>query len=238
MTLRLRWISDRHARTLRRSLLILLLALLLPQLAAADGVFTQRARYDGTYGMITGGVGLSIVMPGDIVLNVPGPVVQAYLYWAGQDLDPGGDSSVGLSVNSGPVNTINADRSYGPDYWNGSVSSPPIRYNYVWVADVTSLILAGSNTYTISGFGPMYLEYGAGLVVVYQDGALPYGFVEVVEGLDGAYFNYTSPRGPNTEVSCVQFAAEASPRTMDISFFVGGVDVSGGPASARFPPTL
>jgi hypothetical protein len=207
-------------------------AFLITQLAtAADEALNVRTHHDGTYGIVSAGVGLDLADPavGDsFVLNVPGPVVQAFLFWAGQDTDPpGGDPAVLLSVNGGPANPIAALRSYGPEYWN----EPPIRNNHVWVADVTPLVLPGVNTYTVSDFGPMYAEFGAGLLVVYQDGGLPYSFVEVVEGLDGAYHNYTSPRGPDTEVACVQFAAEASARTMNLSFFVGGVNISGGPGS-------
>jgi hypothetical protein len=209
-------------------LLTIALALLITQLvAAADEALNVRSRYDGTYGIASGGVGFELIAPGggDIVLDVPGPPVQAFLFWAGQDTDPpGGDDSVLLSVNSGPTNPITALRSYGPEFWN----DPPTRNSHVWVADVTSLVLQGTNTYTVSDFGPMYAEFGAGLVVVYQDGGLPYSFAEIVEGLDGAYYNYGPPRGPDTEVSCIQFSATASDRTMNLSFFVGGVNISGG----------
>lgn len=221
----------------RRSLVIysifialaLALIFLSTQLAtAADEALNVRTHHDGTYGMVSDGVGFEDIAPGtgDIVLDVPGPVVQAYLVWAGQDeIPPGGDDTISLSVNGGPANSITTLRSYGPEWWH---DPPPVtRYNYAWVADVTSYVLQGTNTYTIDGFGTMYAEFGVGLLVVYQDGALPYSFVEIVEGLDGAYHSYLPPRGPNTEVACVQFAATASPRTMNLSFFVGGVNISG-----------
>lgn len=211
--------------------LAITLAFLLTQRAtAADEALNVRTHLDGTYGIVSDGVGFDLIAPGPgvIVLDVPGPPVQAFLFWAGQDeIPPGGDSAISLSVNGGPANPITALRSYGPEYWN----EPPIRYNYVWVADVTSLVLAGTNTYTVTDYGPMYAELGVGLLVVYQDVGLPYSLVEIVEGLDGAYHNYGPPRGPDTEVACVQFAAEASARTMNVSLFVGGVNISGGPGS-------
>lgn len=186
------------------------LIILFTQLAAAaDEALNVRSHYDGTYGFVSAGVGFELIAPGpgDIVLDVPGPPVQAFLFWAGQDTaPPGGDSSILLSVNGGPNDPIVALRSYGPEYWN----EPPVRNNHVWVADVTPLVLPGTNTYTVSDYGPMYAEFGVGLLVVYQDGGLPYSLVEIVEGLDGAYHNYGPPRGPDTEVACVQFAADAS----------------------------
>ena len=228
-----RFLTTRQALIALVTVIILTIALafLFTQLATAlDEALNVRSRYDGYYGMVSAGVGFETIAPGpgDIVLDVPGPPVQAFLFWGGQDeIPPGGDNAISLSVNGGSANPITALRSYGPEFWN----DPPTRYNYVWVADVTSLVLQGTTTYTVSDFGPMYSEFGAGLVVVYQDGGPVYRFVEIVEGLDGAYHNYGPPRGPDTEVACVQFAADASGRTMNLSFFVGGVNIGGGSGS-------
>jgi LPXTG-site transpeptidase (sortase) family protein len=197
--------------------------ILVPLLAAADAPLTQRTTLEGSYGLVTGGVGLTGGSSGDIQLNVPGTPVEAILYWAGHDLDQGGDNTIDLSVNGAASVTITADRTYGPDYWFGT---SPQFFHYVYAADVTSMILSGASTYTVSGFGPITLEYGAGLDVVYEDANLPTTFVEIVEGLDSAFHGFPAPRGPNSEVSCVQFASSVSARDMEIALFVGGIDVS------------
>jgi LPXTG-site transpeptidase (sortase) family protein len=196
----------------------------IPLLVAADAALSNRSTFNGNLSIVASGVGLSHQDSGDIHLDIPGTPIHAFLYWAGFDVDERGDDTVILRVNGGPPVTLTADIVYGPDY---SAGTDLDNYPYVYRADVSSLVLPGLNTYSISGFGPIVIELGAGLLVVYEDPDLPNSHVEIVDGQDYAYFPQSPPRGPNTEVSCVQFEASINNRLMDFTIFVGGIDISG-----------
>lgn len=206
------------------TVLISVLLLVVPQVVRADEALTQSFSAEGNYAIAAAGVGLfgPLNLSGDITLDIPGTPIQAYLYWAANDGDPGGDDTITLSINAGPPISITADRVNGPDFW---FSSTPDVFNYVYAEDVTSLVLSGSNTYTISDFGPIRQKYGAGLVVVYQDLSLPTSLVEIVDGLDSAYWNFPPPRGPNSEVVCFQFAAAGISRGLDFTIVAGGITI-------------
>ncbi|NDJ77239.1 MAG: DUF3344 domain-containing protein, partial [Chloroflexi bacterium] len=207
---------------------LLLLGTLLP--AAADGPLTNRwGPNTGTYGIVAAGVGLEASPSGTITLDIPGTPVQAFLYWAGYDTDnPGdGDNQVQLARDANPAVPITADATFGPDYWVDG-----IQHHYVYVADVTAQVAAGSHTYTVSDFvlvHPNATRYGAGLLVVYDDPALPQTSVEIRDGLDAMYWNFLAPRGPNSEVACLQFAADTQARQMDYAIIGSGID----PATVR-----
>ena len=217
----LTWIPLR-GQTRRWWIAIILAALILlvPQIARADVPFFQSFTAQGRYAIVANGVGLFSQASGDIVLNVPGTPIQAFLYWGGNDVDPGGDDTIDLSINAGPAVSLTADTTYGPEPW----FSP--WFNYIYVEDVTALVLTGTNTYTVSGFLPIQERYGAGLLVVYEDPALPITDVEIREGLDSAFHGFPSPRGPNTDVTCFQFTISTSARTLDYTLFVGGIVTS------------
>lgn len=218
---RLKHIRGKPRYWLPVSVVLAMLLLLIPLAALADVAFTQSYSAQGNYAIVADGVGLTGSSTGDITLNVPGTPIQAFLYWAGNDILTGGDDTVNLSVNGGPAVSLTADTQYGPEFWFGTV------HNYVYVEDVTALVLTGTNTYTVSGFdGGFTFRYGAGLIVVYEDPALPITDVEIREGLDSAYHGFPAPRGPNSEVTCFQFSASASVRTLDYTLFVGGIDTS------------
>jgi LPXTG-site transpeptidase (sortase) family protein len=204
------------------SLTVVLVAI--PLLVSADAALSNRTTLNGNLSIVASGVGLSQQDSGDIILDIPGTPIRAFLYWAGFDVDEGGDDTVILTVNGGLPIPLSAEIVYGPDYAAGTDLDS---YPYVYRADVSSNVLPGLNTYSISGFGPIVIELGAGLLVTYEDPDLPNGLVEIVDGQDYAYFTQTPPRGPNTEVSCVQFDASANPRMMDFTLFVGGIDISG-----------
>jgi hypothetical protein len=232
-------------------LLASLLVFMLVQVAAADDTtetLTTRFSAVGRYGIVAAGVGMRDSPSGDIVLNVPGQeIVAAYLYWAGHDdlgVDPtgmlpvgGGDNTVGLDRDSSgtPIMlTANAAHTYGPSYWLGT------SWRFVYWQDVTSHVRNGLHTYTVSGFGPgMTVRDGAGLVVVYRDPALPLSKVEIKDGLDRAYRNWTEdldpvdgnadstgPRGESA-VNCFGFEAASTSRQMDLIIMLSGLDSTG-----------
>ena len=183
----------------------LLVGVILP-LALADVNLTSRFDEVGYYGVVTDGVGLKDTTSGDITIDVPGTVVAAYLYWAGIDYLPGGDDSVEFEGVA-----ITADESYGPEFWYDD------KYHYVYFEDVTPLVSSGIDTYTVADVELGYKNYGAGLVVVYEDMSLPWARIVLMDGLDGFYFGWGSPLGPNSETVCLQFAAETGGLQLDIS---------------------
>ncbi len=212
--------------------IIMIFLLLAPELARADSALSQSFSAQGQNGIAAAGKGLYTqidpVNPdsGDITLTIPGTatsIEQAFLYWAGNDVNPGGDGTVNFSVNGGPVLTLTADRTFGPDFW---VTGNPDKFHYVYIEDVTSLIQIGTNTYSISDVGPLHHVYGAGLVVVYSDPSLTVNQITINDGLDAAYFGFPPPRGPNTEVSCFQFPAAISDRNLDFIIVAGGVNIT------------
>ncbi len=183
-----------------------------------------RYEAEGRYALVAGGVGMRDSPSGDIILDVPGTVIQAYLYWGGyDDEETGGDDTVSLAVDGSPATSIIADDSYGPRPWS--------RYSrFIYVEDVTSLVQAGTHTYTVSEFDEMYFRDGAGLMVVYEDPNLLQNRVEIRDGLDRFYrWWYDPPDEPIAEaaVTCFTFEAFPADRGMDITMFVGGVDISG-----------
>jgi hypothetical protein len=185
-------------------------------IAEPDGPLTVRYEATGRYDIVAGGVGLYESNLGDIILDVPGSVVKAYLYWSGfGSNDINIDNTVIFTVGSS-VNTLTADWTFGPDpWWDGN-------YHKVYVEEVTSLILTGINTYTISDVN-IEVNYGAGLMVVYEDTNLPYNLVQINDGLDAFHFRFSDPRGPNSDVTSFDFGSASYDRYMDIILFVGGV---------------
>ena len=186
-------------------------------LATPDEALTLRFKAGGRYNIVADGVGLLDITEGDISLNVPGAVIKAYLYWAGYNTIDGGDDIVSFSVDGGSAIVLTADYTFGPDLYNG------VYYYYVYVEDVTSLVLTGSHTYTISNV-EIWTNNGAGLMVVYEDPSLPYSIVQINYGLDYFYFGNPPPRGPNSEVVCIEFEASSLYQYMDIIFICCGVE--------------
>lgn len=207
---------------------VVLALVVVPLLAQADGVLTTRwpptpAGGEGRYDMVVNGVGMEGFDTGSFSINVPGDPVIAFLYWAGLD-DPGGpgDDTVDVTVNLLPTETRTADDTFGPDIWDSN------RLHYVYVEDVTSLIETGINDITIDNFGPLFRNYGSGIIVVYEDPTLPLVRIEIKDGLDSLFAGFAPPQGPNGEVNCFQFDAAPIDRLMEFSIFAGGVSTTSG----------
>ncbi len=224
MQINAKWRGIRSSARWGVALFLAVLLLLIPQIVAADAALSQSFSAQGNYAIAANGVGLLGLSSGDIVLNVPGTPIQAFLYWAGNDFDPGGDDTISFAVNAAPSTPLTADRTFGPDFWFGS--GPGDVFNYVYAEDVTAQILSGNNTYTVSDFGPLRHHYGAGLIVVYEDPGLPVSQTTINDGLDAAFWNFPAPRGPNTEITCFQFAGAVSARNLDFIILGGGVDTA------------
>ncbi|NLX08609.1 MAG: DUF3344 domain-containing protein [Chloroflexi bacterium] len=223
--------TDLLRKYLRRSgqlglmLVVLIVLMAGGQTAYADGPLTTTFTGTGRYAIASAGVGMTDTDTAQITLNVPGTVVQAYLYWAMNDFSPGGDNTIDFGIQGNPPTTLVADgpgESYGPDFW--FTQSGNDVYHYVFVEDVTALVVSGPATYEVSGFDALRRRYGAGLLVVYEDPALPWRSIEIKAGLDGAYWNFPDPQGPNTDVTCFQFAADTIDRTFTYTMMAGGVN--------------
>jgi hypothetical protein len=210
----------------------------------ADGALTVPSfTAIGRISIVSSGVGLYGVDHGTISINVPGTsVIAAYLYWGGHDTgDSAGDDDVTFGITPGPPPTlITADNSY-TDWWYGN------EYNYIYVAEVTTLVTTGPADYDVGDFGPLVKNYGAGLIVVYRDETLPLSKVTILEGLDSFWFDWLNPRGPNSEVTYFDFTKTSYNRDMDITLMVGGTEhenrpneiwTKTGAGSKPDPPTL
>lgn len=192
--------------------MLLLIGTILP-LVFADVSFTIRFDEVGNYGMVAAGVGLKDATSGDVFIDVPGTVVAAYLYWAGIDVETGGDDSV---VFDGV--TLTADEAYGPESWFSD------RFHFVYMEDVATLVNTGPYTYTVADVNLGYENYGAGLVVVYEDMSLPMVRIVLEDGLDGFWFGWGAPVGPNSEVVGFDFVGSATDRDVEMFLVAGGTE--------------
>ena len=224
--------------------LLLVILLWIPQLVTAEDsveVLTVRYQDEGRIALVAGGVGMRYptgwpsnpewgIHRGDIILDVPGTVRQAYLYWGGYDDEQVGDDTVSLTVDGVTTTTITADWTHGPASWD-------VYWRYVYVAEVDlGLVQPETHRYTVSGFDEMVSDTegwdGAGLMVVYEDSSLPYNRVEIRDGLDrffrGWYNPLEEPNDPSAEtaITCFDFEPSLVDRLMDITMFVGGVNIS------------
>ncbi|MFC2038100.1 hypothetical protein ACFLYD_09140 [Chloroflexota bacterium] len=211
--------------------LLLLITALVPQVTGADDteeVHTVRFSDQGRYAIVAGGVGMLEPISGDIQLDVPGTAIRAaYLYWAGYGSVSGGDGTVSLAKDGVPLGSVSADPiggTSGPLLWWGGY------YYFAYVADVTAWVDLGSHTYTISDFGDgLASRDGAGLMVVYEDPALPYNQAEILAGLDRFYRGWGDGPRAETAVNCFDFEAGLADRQLEITLFVGEI-YPGGPS--------
>jgi hypothetical protein len=158
-------------------LLLAILAMLLPAAGAlGEGApFKEIPGYPkyGCYDVVVGGNGMwGGQTPYPINVDVPGPVVDAYLQWIGTE-DVGSPNSPSASV----LNVNGADiTGQLTDQYQPGQSDPPW---YMWRADIgpngANLVQQGLNKYSISGWsliGPVgNRRNGVSVVVVYSTGA-------------------------------------------------------------------
>ena len=233
-------VFSRRAMT-RVAVLVLLVALVVPiagYVGAVGEEETLKTRYTGTgsYGIAAWGVGMLTTGEGDIPLNVPGTVVQAYLYWSTLDDEGGlGDNQVTLTVDpaSGTPTPINvtADVTYGPAFWGDPAPAPDgytVGDHFVYVTDITTQILTGTHTYRVSDLSVGEERYGAGIVVVYSDPSIPPTTIDIRDGLDSFFWGWGGDVGPNSLANCVEFASSTEERLMDFAFLGAGVTATEG----------
>jgi hypothetical protein len=210
-------------------LMVLLIMLALPSLTMADDteeVLQDRFSGEGTWGIVAAGQGMHRGFkpgPGEIEIDVPGDsVVVAYLYWSGYAPLSGGDDTVVLTRESDDASlTLVADAdsgTYGPKEWTSGY------YYYVYVAEVTSLIAPGQDTYLVSDFGgSMVRRDGAGLMVVYNDPGLPVREVVIRDGLDRFYRGWGEGARGETAANCVVMTEQPFERQMEFWMFAAEI---------------
>lgn len=185
-------------------------------------------------------------------------VREAHLIWTGRTEKDGqlniyDDDGVMLSINgNAPVN-IMADTQYEQDPWFSVGGNEVVQLHES--ADITQLIqnlIPQSGTYTgtidfsifdqehgtnAMGKSPDYdLNYGAGVWIVYEyvGGANePYNEVIMYEGQDSFFRLWTPPRGPHSDVQCVEFSPANFARTAVTTHLVSGVDLLADPGGKR-----
>lgn len=188
--------SFRQPRTLPLALLLFallaftVLGALAPVPASAEGApYKEVPGYPkyGCYDVITGGNGMwGGSTPYAFNVNVPGPVVDAYLVWVGtEDVGaPNSPNQSDLSVNGATVvgSLVDSTKPGAGDPWW-----------YMWRANVgpsgQNLVKQGGNSYNVSGWN--FLPDGAtrrngiSLVVVYGTGAcLQPNQVDLIDSFD------------------------------------------------------
>jgi hypothetical protein len=201
---------------------LLVVTALMPLAALADDeeeVHTLRFSAEGNYAVVAAGKGMRNEETGTITLDVPGTAIRAaYLYWSGLGSQSGGDNSVSLSVDGAPgvPITAEADGSYGPLLWWGEL------YYFAYTADVTKLVEFGEHTYTISDFGNgINRRDGTGLVVVYEDPALPFSRAEIWDGLDRFFRDWGEGARGESAVNCFAFLEVPEERQFDYVLVLG-----------------
>lgn len=171
--------------------------------------------------VVAAGVGMQGSSTDTIQINVPGPVIEAHLYWNGRSASntAGGDPAV--TLNGHPLSGAMVG---GPAEW---AASPTPVYSYAHVADVgpggANIVAAGNITYTVGGMDGFDVgNNGAALVVVYEDTGLATD-VRISHGLDLAEGHSLPASGPGTEPVVFVFDSAPFTRTATIWSVVGGV---------------
>jgi len=208
----------------RRTLFAVFLAMLILALAqiaqAADGTLPLQTTLEGNYCVAHNGIGLLDGGPQEFSVTVQGTPVEAYFYWSGRY--PGqnnGDNEISAQFNGGALNTISADAT------TSAYAGFDNAYYYTYhSANIAALLpLAGTLNVSVDALRTPE-AHGAGLIVISEDPSCTFGQVQLNYGLDGFFWNFPPDAGPNTQVTCVDFAPVNTPRTMKLQMFVGGVE--------------
>lgn len=183
----------------------------------------------GTYGIVNVGMGLegaAVEGTGTLVgVNVPGPVVSAYLVWQGRDdltADVGDDivdGQVSFAVDGGTPTTVNSTVT------NLHVQeNVPARHYYSFLADVTTLVQQGTHDYTFSDFVMPAEEFGWGLFIVYDTGNPQIFHIQALEGLDR--FWKDEPNNVHGAVHCVDVDPKTSAREIELDMIAAGIGLN------------
>jgi len=184
--------------------------------AAEGGPFNAVAGYplEGCYGVVTAGTGMWDGT-GIIAVDVPGPVVDAYFWWAGADWGGAGE----LTVDGTPVTGTLLD------------STPTVLSHpdwYLWTADAGGFVAEGANTLALAGWENSDPNWswrnGVTLAVVYErtPGCLDPDAIQLYEGFDW-FWDYSIGQFAS-EVQTYYFETAPFDRTFRVAFSYAGVD--------------
>ena len=208
---------QRRVLTTAAVLGILVASLVLTGSAAAEGApFGTVPGYplETCGGVVTAGTGMWNGT-GTINIDVPGPVVDAFLWWAGADWG-GADQ---LTVNGATVTGTLIDAT-------ATIHVHPAWL--LWRADIEGQVSQGLNTLAIAGWEELAPDWswrnGATLVVVYEGDPTctdPVA-IQLYEGLDWFYYNTMTEWASETQV----YSFEAAPfdRAVAMTFSYAGAD--------------
>lgn len=193
-------------------------------------VFSTSAVADGTEilstpsipivtgtGVRAAGIGLQDSQPGNINIEIPAVVAikQVILYW-------GGNNTSGTDVTA--MDTILVEgTSVTGDFIGGNTQYSANEFTVSYRADITAmgLVAAGLNTFSVSDVDFTEEQYGAGVLVIYDDGSAN-SQIDIRDGNDFAMINWPSPLDV-TELQIFNFAASNADRVGNLEMFVGSV---------------
>ncbi|MCB9139652.1 MAG: hypothetical protein H6642_15025 [Caldilineaceae bacterium] len=219
------------------ALLIGLGLLLRPELLAADPpnqpfdliYQAENVKYSG----LQVGAG-TFEKTSETVYNVAvtGPVVKAYLLWAGLGRDNNG---VAFQRDGGEAVAVAPDHAWNNDTFGASTWNCCGNELSVYVADITSLniVTEGNYNYTLSDMdiqhtingGTISENWGYSLLVIYEDETLAtQRDIYIKLGNDGFYYGWGGLLGPNSDVQCLDTGAAGGERSVGFNLVIGGVE--------------
>ena len=178
-----------------------------PSIAVASGTNIRGA-----------GVGLEDGQPGNLSIDIPAgaTIEQVILYWGGNNR---------VSGDQTPTDTIQVDGSDVTGVFiGGNTQYSGNEFTVSYRADITTLglVSAGTtSTFSVGGLDFTEEQYGAGILVIYDDGA-KFSQVDVRDGNDFAFINRTAPLNV-TELQEFNFSPKNKDRIGSIVLFVGSV---------------
>jgi len=204
------------------SLILGLIALGSIEQVRADGTETlgnpSIAIASGT-GVAAGGTGMHS-QPGTIIVEVPigATVKQVLLYWEGfMEDSSAADNTVFVSNGVIPATEVTGTLIGGPTFFFSPAWASTFR------ADITSLglVTAGTNTLTLDGLSFSYINNGAGVLVIYDDGTTS-AQIQIRDGSDLAFIGFAEPL-QNTVAQTFNFPASTVARTAQLNMFFASV---------------
>jgi uncharacterized repeat protein (TIGR01451 family) len=202
----------------------------LPLTPNIDGSLNQADEplfFVGDYCGGFGGVSLRHQQSGTFTVPVIGQVKGVYLVWSGRNKENGGDDTISVSINGGPVQTVTSNPAtaltaisdFGYNWFTYSYNASADNWPFQ----------QGINTITVSGLtdgvSQTFEPHGVGMLLISEDQDMcPFQAIGLYYGNDVLFHGWDGASGPNTEVTCLDVLSPPDPVEIDIQMFVGGVE--------------